>query len=330
MLKFIEGFDSYGPDGTQFAALNNAFDTGWILGGSSAITFGPGFTDATKAVYLTRGGSSFSYIERRFESEDDTIIIGFQFRANRRFDGILTIPGVLTLDWPSVMSIAGVEGTAVPILNTGYHAEIKLVKSTQEFTMRLNGRPYIAGTLTGVSNIPDILPVRFGFDSAGATAQAVISNVHFVDGSPGRYTDFIGPQLVWSDRPTDSVDPITWDPIPPEKTNVQIMSNVPPKINEFTQSDEVGTSDYYTSSTPIDGPVTAVAVTTVLAKTDIDDQYVGIGVGHEGERKEGPDREVPIQPLYMQQVFETDEDDNDWTAGTATAVPFGVTIRPRP
>lgn len=329
-LKFVDGFGHYGADGTQFSAINQTFNTGYIVGGGGSITFGAGFDATTKALYMTRSVSAAPYLERRFETTDDTVIIGFEFRANARFDGMLNIIGVTKIDWPSFMEIEGNAGAAIPILNTEYYVELKIVKSTKAYTMKLNGFPYITGVLTTANPIPDLLQIRWGFPTTGTTTQLVVSNIYLMDGSTGKYTDFIGPQRMRSDRPNTSIAPIEWQPTPTSKTNVQIMNNVPPLANEYTSSNMVGEADFYTSTTPVTGTVTAVAVTSVIGKTDIDSQVVKLGIGNSGDRLGGDDIDVPVQPSYLQQVFEKDQADNDWTSGTATSIPYGVTIQPRP
>jgi len=331
MLRFFDSFAQYAPKGTSFATINNIFSTGYILetsGGS--IVFNDGFETDGVAVYLGRTPSGTARMERRFESTDDVVIIGYEFKSTIREAVTFRIPDVLDLEWPDKMGINGVYGGAIPILNTPYYVELKLTKSTKEVVMKLNGYDYLTTSLPSEVEIPDILRCIWGWDATGATAQMAVSNLYFADGAAGKYTDFIGPVAIKTDRPTASYDdPPTWTPVPPEKTNVQIMNNLPPLASEYTQSDQVNSRDYYTSSNPVTGEVLAVAVSSLVGKTDIDDQRVTLGIEHDDTNREGEEIPVAVQPGYIQTVFEQDALEQDWTAQTAQDVAFGITIQPR-
>lgn len=329
-IIFSDGFGKYGPIGYAFSSVQNVFDTGYTLSGGGAINFTEGFAPDNIALSMSRTSSVAPRISRTIETTEDIVIIGFELSSTARFNGFFSIENVTQIDWPAAMSIEGNSGSAIPILNTGYYVELKIQKSTKAYTMKLNGYPYITGTLGIVGAIPDTLKLSWGFPSTGSSATFKFTNLVIVDGSSGKYQDFIGPQTIRDDRPTNSVSPVDWTPTPSGKTNVQIMQNNPPLASEYTKSDQVGEADYYTSSTPVSGNVTAVAITTIIGKTDIDSQMVAVGIGAAGTRKEGPDFEVPVQPTYVTQVFERDEADNDWLPISAAAIPFGVTIQPRP
>lgn len=328
-LQFVESFSNYGIVGSSFSAANANFNTGWTVVGTGAATFAPGFQEDSTAVNLSRAASAMTNLERRFESTDDTVIVGYEFRSTARNAVTFSIQDVLELTWPDRMGIDGQFGTAIPILNTPYYVEIKIVKSTRAVTMKLNGYDYLTVTLDSGITIPDLLVCKFGWHATGQSATFTVGNVYFMDGSAGKYTDFIGPQAMVIARPTESVDPVTWEPIPGSKTNVQIMNNLPPNINEYTQSDTIGTSDIYTSDVVVTGTVTAVSVTALIGKTDIDEQRVALLVSDGTATAEGDEFEVSVQPQYMQTVFEQDYDDTDWTDVTASATQFGVTIKPR-
>lgn len=327
-IKFAESFGHYGAVGATFSSINNVFDTGWVLqtSGSTSITFGAGFSTGGMAVYMSRATNGSSRIERQFTTEEDTFIVGFQFKATARGE-IFRIPGVLAIEWPDRMGIDGTYGTATPILNTGYYVELKITKSTGAVDFHLNGYPYLTTTVAG--GIPDTVTLSFGYGTSGPSANVAVSNVVLVDSSAGRYTDFIGPQIATSDKPTASVSPVTWDPVPSNLTNVQIMNNLPPNVNQYTQSDVIGSKDFYTSSTAVAGTVTAVMVTALIGKTDIDDQTIKVGISDGGTSSESPDIPVLVQPTYVQHVFEDDVAGGEWTQVTAQAVQFGVTIQPR-
>ncbi len=329
-IIFQDGFGKYGPNGSSFSSVQSVFDTGYVLSGGGSINFVSGFSAGTSAVQMSRSTSAAPRLSRQITTTEDVVIIGFELSATARFDGFFTIEGVTKIDWPAAMAIEGNSGSAIPILNTGYYVELKITKSTKAYVMKLNGYPYIDGTLATSSAIPNTLNLQWGFPSTGSGAAFKVSNIVIVDSSVGKYTDFIGPQTIKDDRPTASVTPIEWDPIPSNKTNVQIMQNNPPLPSEYTKSDVVGESDYYTSSAAVSGNVTAVAVTAIIGKTDIDSQKVKVGIGSSGSRKESEEIEVEVQPKYISHVFETDEADADWNAGSATSVAFGVTIQPRP
>lgn len=324
-LLFVDGFGKYGQNGFQFSGVQTTFNTGYELAGGGSIVFTDGFDVGNKALMIS-GSAQLPRIRKRITTTADTVIIGFEMRSTVRFS-FFSIENVVTIDWPGAMEIDGNVGTAIPILNTGYYVELKLTKSTQAYTMRLNGYPYINGTLT--NTIPDELVLQWGFSSV-ASGNFTFSNIVVLDNSGTKYTDFIGPQTIREDRPTASVQPVSWTPVPPSLTNVQIMQNIPPLASQYTRSDLANSSDYYTSSVPVTGDVTAVAVSAIVGKTDIDSHEVKIGIGPLSGRKEGVARVVQVQPAYLLDIFETDASNNDWTAASATNTEFGITLQPRP
>lgn len=334
-LQFVENFYPYGATGSSLANANANFNTQWITHGSAAAVITTGFQAKAKALTLPRSGSTYAQVERRFTSTDDTVIVGYAFRATQR--GAVTfsvrkddVTPIVDLEWPNQFKIGSVTGTATILLNKVYYVELKIVKSTQTATLKVNGYDYLTTTFT--ETVPDTIQCFWGFPAAGTpAADFVFSNIYFADGAAGRFTDFVGPQKIISRAVTTSIDP-GWAPEPSAKTRVQIMNNIPANSAEYTEADTVGVADMYTSSDDVDDTaiVNGVAVTSLLTKTDIDDQYVALQIKNGVDTKLGTDISVPIQPAYFQQMFETDAASTNWTPAVVEATAFGPVIRPRP
>lgn len=335
MLLFAESFGHYNTVGSTLNAVTTSFATGWnLVQTNTSATIAAGFDgEASRSLRFAANSSGSTstagYIERTLDTIANVVIIGFEFTATARCT-LLSIPTVLELEWPDKMAINGVAGGPVPVLNTNYYAEIKIEKSTGAVTMMLNGFPYLTTTVT--APVPDSLSIRMGITNAAAGMRtANLSNIYFVDSSAGKYTDFLTPQGMITLAPNESIAPQEWEPVPNTKTNLQIMNNMPPRLNEYTRSDMIGEKDYYKATQALDiDNVTAVVVNCLIGKTDIDPQKVAIGVSDGTTTKNAPDIDIDVQPTYRQGVFETDITNTDWTPITAQDAQFGITIRPRP
>ncbi len=334
-FKFMENFYPYGPEGSTLASANSNFNTQWITHGNAAAIITSGFHADAKTLTLPRTGSSYSTVERRFTSTDDTVIVGYAFRATQRGATTFSIraddtTSIVDLEWPNQFKIGTVTGPYTILLNKVYFVEVKLVKSTKTVTLKVNG--YDCLTTTFTTPVPDTIQCFWGFPAAASpAADFVMSYVYFVDGSAGRFTDFLGSQRVRRRAATSAIDP-GWAPTPSATPRVQIMNNIPAKASEYTEADTVGAEDMYLSSTPVDAGevVNAVAVTSLLTKTDIDVQYAALQISDGTTDKVGTDINVPIQPTYFQEVFETDVANADWTPATVESTQFGPVIRPQP
>lgn len=332
-LKFMENFVQYATVGTALSSANTNFNTQWITHGSGSIIISTGFDPGSNALTLSRTSTSYGRVERRFETTDDTVIVGWAFRATDRATNFsmatASKPDLLSLEWPKAFSIGSDAGTATILLNKKYFVEVKLVKSTGAVTVNVNGYPYLTTTVDAVTE--DLVQFYWGWSEVGPSADYVMSHVYFADGSAGKFTDFVGPHIVQSRHATTEVDP-GWTPEPGSMSRVDIVSAIPPVAGRYTESDTVGTKDFYTSDNEVDtgAVINAVAVTSLLAKTDIDDQYVALAVSDGDADSLGDDIEIPLQPAYFQSVFEQDPGAADWTPATVEAAAFGPVIRPRP
>lgn len=333
MLKFMENFYQYASVGTPLSAANTNFNTQWITHGEGPSVITEGFEEGSKALLLSRTSISAARVERRFETTEDTIIVGWAFQATNRATNFqmstASRPNFLEMEWPRGFEINGVQGSATVLLNRKYFVEVKLEKSTGDVTVHLNGYPYLEANVGAVTE--DTIQCFWGWGQAGTAADYTMSHVYFVDSSPGKFTDFVGPHTVKARVVTDAIEP-GWTPEPSSMDRVSIVSAIPPVSGRYTESDTVGEKDFYTSNQEVDtdATVNAVAVTSLLAKTDIDDQYVALAVSENDTDKLGDDIEVPLQPAYFQQVFETDVADADWTPAAVEGAAFGPIIRPRP
>ena len=334
-LHLIENFFPYGTVGSTLSSANANFNTQWITHGSSAALITDGFHADAKSLTLPRTGSTFAQVERRYTTTDDTVIIGYAFRATQRGATTFSVRAddvtpIIDLEWPNQFKIGADTGSATILLNKVYFVELKLAKTAKTYELKVNGYPYLSGTFT--ETVPDTIQCFWGFpEAATPAADFVFSYVYFMDGSAGKHTDFLGPQKVRQRLSTTAVDP-GWSPEPSSKSRVDIMNNIPALPAEYTEADTVGDKDMYLSSAPVDSEeiVNGVAVTSLLTKTDIDDQYVALQIQNGVDEKLGTDISVPIQPAYFQSVFETDAANADWTPATVVATAYGTVIRPRP
>lgn len=332
-FKFMENFYQYAAAGTALSAANTNFNTQWITHGTGPINITEGFDQYAKALTMSRTATANAQVERRFETTENTIIVGWAFRSTARsattFSMAVGGNTFLELEWPKEFKIGSETGGATILLNKKYFVEISLEKSTGAVDMMVNGYPYLTTNVGTVGEGP--IQCFWGWADPGAPADYVISNIYFVDSSAGEYQTFLGPQKVIS-RPLTVGLPGGWTPEPEGMDRVQIMNNIPPVAGQYTESDTVGTKDFYTSSVEVDADatITAVSVTSLLAKTDIDDQYVALAIEADEVTKMGADIEVPLQPTYFQNIFETDASDAAWDKASVEAVAIGPIVRPRP
>lgn len=336
-IQFVENFYLYGQPGTPLSDANSNFNTQWITGGTGAALITTGFHAKANALTLPRTGSTYAQVERRYTTTEDVVTIGWAFRATQRGATTFTIKGadvdLLELEWPNGFQIGAEVSTTTILLNKVYYCELQITKSTGVASLVVNNYPYFTDIQAVTpAALPDTIQCVWGYpEAATPAADYVFSDIYIGDSSAGKYVDFAGPQQFTTRLITDAVEP-GWAAEPDTKTRVEVMNNIPANASEYTEADTVGQADMYTSNEAVDpaATVTVVAVTSLLTKTDIDDQYVALQLDNDGTTKLGDDIPVPIQPAYFQQVFETDVADADWVPATVEATAFGPIIRPRP
>lgn len=334
MLKFMENFYAYGQVGAQLATANTNFNTKWIVSGTVPALISEGLTNpsVSRAITLGRTTSGFSRIERRFETTDNKVWVGFAFRATQRNAVTFTISSaqgkVLDLEWPNQFKIGDATGTFTGFINRTYFMALSLDKTTKEVVLRVNGYPCLTTTIT--ADIPDLLQFIWGYDANGANASVIVGDIYLGDSSAGKYQDMPSPHYVHALTINQGAAD-GWAPNPASRTRVEIMNNVPPKLSEYTEADTVGAKDLYLATAALDPALTinAFAVTSLLGKTDIDDQKATLLISNGTTEKRGADFDIQIQPTFEQQVFETDVAGADWTPATVPATQFGPEIRPR-
>lgn len=337
-FKFMENFYQYGEVGSSLADANSNFNTGWIVhGGTVPAIINTGFRANAKSLLLDRTLAGTARVERRFTTESDTHIVGYAFRATQRAPNMFVIQSndekIVEIKWPKEFEINGVTGNATILLNRNWFVEIKLTKSTKAIEVRINGYDYGLTTIAEY-DIGDTIQCFWGYEDAGPAASMTISDIYYIDGTTtanDTLVDFLGPQAVKA-RPITAEGSENWAVEPEDGDRVAIMNNIPANASEYTESDQVGTKDLYVSSELVeeDDVINAVAVTSLLTKTDIDDQYIALVVQNEDDVHVGEDQAVLPQPTYMQQVFTKNAALAAWDKATVEATEFGVEIRPRP
>lgn len=324
-ILLTEDFSRYAPIGGSLANAQSVFDIGWILHttGNGAITVSEGFEIGTKAVTMTRATNSSSYIEYRVSTTEpeELIIIGYEFRTNARAT-VFRIKDVVELEWDvstARLKIGSNVGPVHLLLNTAYYIEFRLNKTTKEVTIRVNGLDYMSVTLDSSVTIPATLQAQWGWFSGGPNASMALSNVYI--GRTNVASEWLGVIGLLPMTVATSLDTWMWDPTPASKTNVEIMQNIPPRINEYTSSNVAGEADLYKSDTVVSGTVLGVTVSAFVGKTDVDDQTINLVLND----MVSDNINVPIQPTVVQHTFLKNGTD-DWTSAAAQDATFGVMI----
>lgn len=332
-LKFLDNFFVYGAVGTSLASANTNFNTQWITHGGAAINLAQGLRNAeSKALTLNRTTAAYGQVERRFETDADKVIFAFAFRASSRgFSPFILKNGedvLFEVEWPNKLKVGADEGPKTIFLNKTYFLEVGVTKSTKQVEVRVNGRPYLTSTIT--ADIPNAVQAFIGYAAPGAASTFTFGDFYFLDSSAGKYTDFIGTKRIRTQLVEAAVGS-NWSPEPASRTNVQIMNNIPPRAGEFTESDIVGTKDFYTFGNPVaeDAQVDAVALVCLLGKQDIDEQRAALAISDGTTEKLGEDIDVPIQTSYQLQVFE-EAPTGDWTPTLVNGIQGGPVVRPTP
>lgn len=330
MLKFMDGFDQFldlpltGADYTLAGLMNLS---GYTLTGEVALA--EGRVAVTRALQLGDGASKAGTLKRTFTSQDQKVVIGFAYRAEKSRDNVVAITSLGTLGWnkdTGKVSFAGAQGTATILLDLWYYYEIVVDKANQRVELWINNTKDIETTLPGTAQYLTNFECLW---SSAANDKKYVDDLYFLDGSAGHYVDRVGPLAIQARLPTEDIDK-EWSP---STGNIHwdLVNNQPPKADEYVQSNVSGAMDTYRSNQPVsaEGAIVAVGITVMNRKSDIDARQLGMVVGGKGQtQKEVIDNDLLTTPKYSYAVFETAPDGATWTAASVTNTPFGVVVRP--
>ena len=271
-------------------------------------------------------------IGRTFTSTANRVVIGFAYRATAR-GRIMSIAGLLDVDWPAGIQILGTSGASVPIKDTDYYYELVIDKAANTVTLFVN----------------DTQDLTVALPQAGATMTSYAITWQAENGAVARLDDLY---LLDSDNTggstlTTRLKPISipirlpdtdvvadWTPSAPGN-HWPLVGLLPPSSASYVSSAESGKQDLYTSAKalPVNAgtsaaPIIAVGVLALAQKSDLDNRQLGLVIGAPGNQKEVIDTTLSISPEYSFAVFETAPGNAAWTAETVQSTPFGIAVRP--
>lgn len=320
MLLFMDGFD-------QLRGWDDVADgltkCGYTITGTP--TMAEGRVQTQQAVSLPGAAS----MKRSFASGSSRVVLGFAYRAIGKRFPLVTIKDVGTLTWDEVdgkISIAGVKGTAILLLDLWYYIEIVLDKAANTLTVHVNNGLDISAVPPSSANPLVSYEVTW---ACVAEAQYLLDDVVFIDSSTGKYQNRIGPIQITSRLPTADVDK-EWSPSS-GTDHYPLVYNQPPIEGSYIQSNESGAIDTFMSNTAVPNTqdILAVGLTVLNRKSDVDNRQLGMVIGQKGQpMKEVVDTELSTTDKYSYAVFETNASDLDWNDERLSDAPFGVVVRP--
>lgn len=326
MIIFMDGFDQLrdvpatGSPSPLSTYLNASGYTA-----SGAVGIDVGRTQDVRALTLTDAAA----IKRTFTSTQQKFVLGFAYSAASKRTPVVNIPGVGELQWDAAtgrMALANGTGTAVILIGLWYYFEIVVDKANQLLQLYINNGKDVEVALPSTA----LNLTTFECTWSGAADDVKkLDDIMVVDSGTGRYTDRVGPTAIQARLPTSDVDR-EWSPSS-GTDHWDLVNNMPPKDDEYVQSNTSGAQDTYLSNNglPQNANIIAVGLTVLNRKSDIDARQLGMVIGQKGQQqKEVVDTQLSTSPKYSYAVFETAPDGSAWTDESVTDVPFGVKVRP--
>ncbi len=321
--------------GVGSTTINDVFalrgaNSGWVIVGNKNATVTPASAQ-TAIIYVALAPPT--RVSRTFPVTGDKFTVGWAHRATAR-GRILSITGVLDMDWPAQITMGGETGTAIPARNVWYYYEVTINKTALTATLHIND------TLDLTCPIPAGVAAMTSFEftwNAENGAIARLDDIYEVDDQAPNaelLLDRLGPITIPLRLPTADSVPTDWVTAsgPTHWTQVGLL---PPTQEAYIRSSVSGAQDLFTSDTPLpDGagttmPILAVGVVALAMKGDIDNRQLGLLVGAPGPtQKEITDTTLSVVPEYSYAVFEKAPGNVDWDAANTVSTPFGVAVRP--
>lgn len=307
--------------------------SGWIAVGD----YGTGSSAPTNTPAIIMSLAPATIVQRTFNApaEVTKFTVGFAHMSNTR-GKILSITGVVDMDWPSFITMGGVNGGAIPARNVWYYYEVTIDKTAKTATLHINDTQDI------VCPISNEAAARTTFDFQWQSENGAISridDIYFVDTTNANgelLLDRLGPINIPLRLPKADSGPNAWSPATPGADHWSMVGILPPSQESFIRSATSGAQDLFTSDTPlpdgagtVDQPIIAVGVIALAMKGDIDNRQLGLVMGAVGPtQKEIVDTTLNVVPEYSYAVFEKAPGDVAWDATNTVETPFGVVVRP--
>lgn len=272
-------------------------------------------------------------LSRTFTSEADRVVFGFAYRATAR-GRILSIDGLVDLDWPVGIEMLGERGNAVPIRNFWYFYEVTIDKVAETITLHINDTADLVVPLPAAGLNMTEYKLTWQAEN-GAVAR--LDDIYFLDSDNSNgesLVDRIGPIRV-PIREVDADYANAWDSSE-DGPHWPLVGPLPPNDTDYIVSSLSGAQDLFTSSTELpegagteEMPILAVGVVALAKKSDLDHRHLGLVVGEEGpDQLEVVDETLSMNPEYSYAVFEKAPGNVEWDATNVVETPFGVVVRP--
>lgn len=267
-------------------------------------------------------------IARTFNSGATKVMFGFAHRATAR-GRIMSIAGVLDMDWPGSIVILGQASTAIPIRNTWYYYEIVIDKTAKTVSLFVND------TADMVVTLPDSALAVVDYQvtwQAENGAVARLDDIYFLDNATTGGSTLVArlqPIRIPLRLPTGDSN-VEWEgsaAVP----HWSLVGVLPPDLNSYIYSGLAGAEDLFTSNVALPegaGAVLAVGVMALAKKSDLDNRQLGLVVGAGGDQLEIIDTVLSINAEYSVAIFEKAPGDVPWDETNLLATPFGVVVRP--
>lgn len=267
-------------------------------------------------------------IQRTFNSSASKVVIGFAHRATAR-GRIMSIAGVLDMDWPGPIEILGVQSTAVPIRNAWYYYELVIDKTAKTCSLFINDTADVVVPLpASISTVVD-WAITWQAEN-GAVAR--LDDMYFLDAATTGGATLVArlkPIRIPLRLPTAD-DNVEWQSsaaIP----HWSLIGVLPPNASSYIFSGEAGAEDLFVSSQALPagaGAVLAVGLVALAKKSDLDNRQLGLVVGSGANQVEIVDTALSINSEYSFAIFEKAPGNVAWDATNLLATPFGVVVRP--
>ena len=306
--------------------------SGWIAVGDNGTGTGPATSPA-----ILMSLAPATTVQRTFPAPVEVVefTVGFAHMSNTR-GKILSITGVVDMDWPSFITMGGVNGGAIPARNVWYYYEVTINRTAKTATLHIND------TLDITCPISNEAAARTSYDFQWQSENGAISRIDdivFVDDTaPNGETNVarIGPVNIDLRLPTSDAGPNAWSPSTAGAEHWTQVGLLPPSQESFIRSATSGAQDMFLSDKPlpdgageVDQPIIAVGVIALAMKGDIDNRQLGLIVGAPGPtQKEIIDTTLSVVPEYSFAVFEKAPGDVPWDVTNTVETPFGVAVRP--
>lgn len=305
--------------------------SGWITVGALNVTVSPA-SARTAIIYVSLAPPT--KVARTYNVPGNKFTVGFAHRATAR-GRILSITGLVDLNWAGPLTIGSNQGTAVPARNVWYFYELVIDKAAKTISVFIND------TADLVAPLPDAVSSQTSFEFVWMSENGAVTridDIYMVDATTPngeKLVDRLGPISTALRMPTSDQGTNTWQTAA-GNTHWTQVGLLPPSTESYIRSAVSGAEDLFLSNTAlpagagsVDAPILAVGLMALAMKGDIDNRQLGLVVGAPGAtQKEVVDTTLSVVPEYSLAVFEKAPGDVAWTADNVTSTPFGVVVRP--